>query len=341
MTTDMQTTERADVPMTAMEVLGQVKSIQDIMKAAMREDEHYGVIPGTGKKPSLLKPGAEKLLLTFRMDAQPEVETIELPNGHREYRVKTTLYSIRSGVRLGSGFGSASTMETKWRYRTGPVEFTDKPVPTAYWNMRKTDPGKARELLGGPGFAAKKNDEGAWVIAIQGDKVEHDNPADYYNTCLKMGCKRSLVDVVLKVTAASDIFTQDVEEMQENGVTQGEQKKTDAATQTAKPQPEGDGKPRRKSDTTKAAEPDDQQLDLKGKISKALAKVSQLSGRDVASILKEFSQRTIGVIDVKTGEVVDTDQAATKIDDVIKDPDWAKYTLDRLEEGIANLQPKG
>jgi hypothetical protein len=50
------------------------------------------------------------------------------------------------------------------------------------------------------------------MIAIQGGKIEHDNPSDYYNTCLKMGKKRALVDAVLTSTAASDIFTQDIEE---------------------------------------------------------------------------------------------------------------------------------
>jgi hypothetical protein len=49
-------------------------------------------------------------------------------------------------------------------------------------------------------------------------KQEHDNPADFYNTCEKMGKKRALVDATLTVTAASDIFTQDIEELVENGV---------------------------------------------------------------------------------------------------------------------------
>jgi hypothetical protein len=53
------------------------------------------------------------------------------------------------------------------------------------------------------------------MIVRAGDKVEHDNPADYYNTVLKMAKKRAHVDAVLTATAASDIFTQDVEDMPE------------------------------------------------------------------------------------------------------------------------------
>jgi len=70
-------------------------------------------------------------------------------------------------------------------------------------------------LIGGKGFVTKKNDEGKWEIAIQGASVEHDNPADYYNTVLKMAKKRAHVDAILTATAASDIFTQDVEDMPE------------------------------------------------------------------------------------------------------------------------------
>ena len=46
-------------------------------------------------------------------------------------------------------------------------------------------------------------------------RIEHDNPADYYNTVLKMAKKRAHVDAVLTATAASDIFTQDIEDMPE------------------------------------------------------------------------------------------------------------------------------
>ena len=45
-------------------------------------------------------------------------------------------------------------------------------------------------------------------------RVEYDNPADYYNTALKMAKKRAHVDAILTATAASDCFTQDVEDMQ-------------------------------------------------------------------------------------------------------------------------------
>jgi hypothetical protein len=44
-------------------------------------------------------------------------------------------------------------------------------------------------------------------------KVENPDIADTYNTVLKMAKKRALVDAVKSTTAASDIFTQDVEDL--------------------------------------------------------------------------------------------------------------------------------
>jgi len=108
--------------------------------------------------------------------------------------------------------GSCSSMESKYRFQTGPKESTGKAVPKEYWDVRKSDPPKAQSLLGGKGFGTMKNDSGQWVISIQGEKVENTNPADQFNTVLKMAKKRAHVDAVLTVTAASDIFTQDIED---------------------------------------------------------------------------------------------------------------------------------
>ncbi len=192
------------------EIKSQVNLIQQVMKEVMKEGEHYGIIPGCGDKPALLKPGAEKLMLTFRLSNDLLVKTIDLPGFHREYRVKVTLYAP-NGQRLGTGVGSCSSMESKYRFRTGPVEDTGRQVPKAYWENRGSDAGKAQAIIGGKGYSVKKID-GVWKIVRQGERVEHDNPADHYNTCLKMAKKRALVDAVLTSTAASDIFTQDIDD---------------------------------------------------------------------------------------------------------------------------------
>lgn len=206
--------EELERPLRIEDVLEQVALIQRVMGAVMKQGEHYGVIPGTSQKPSLLKPGAEKICFTFRLAPEYEVIERQLEHGHIEYRVTCTLRTA-AGRSVGQGVGSCSSMESKYRFRSGPKEATGQPVPHEYWNMRKTDPQKALESIGGKGHVVAK-ENGIWQIFKQGEKAENDNIADTYNTVLKMAKKRAHVDATLTATAASDIFTQDVEEIAEN-----------------------------------------------------------------------------------------------------------------------------
>ena len=200
-----------DSAMDVQSVTRQVNTVQQIMRNIMQENEHYGVIPGT-KKPSLFKPGAEKLGLVFRLRPEYQIDRSDLPNGHREYEVVCTLIHIPTGQSVGQGVGNATTMEGKYRFRGGEKEGTGRPVPKEYWNLRndgKLD--EAKNLIGGNGFAPGKID-GKWEICSIGEKQEHDNPADYYNTVMKMAKKRAHVDAILTATAASDIFSQDLDD---------------------------------------------------------------------------------------------------------------------------------
>ena len=202
-------------PVKVEEVKQQVTLIQELMGSVMHEGEHFGVIPGA-KKPSLYKSGAEKLGFTFRLSPDFTVTVTDLLNGHRDYMVHCTLTSIKNQTVWGRGVGSCSTMESKYRYRHGEPEDTGVPVPGKYWEARKADQAKAQELIGGKGFLTKKNDEGQWrIFKTSADKVENPDIADVYNTVLKMAKKRAHVDAILTALAASDIFTQDLEDKTE------------------------------------------------------------------------------------------------------------------------------
>jgi hypothetical protein len=205
-----------DALVSVPEIKAQINAIQALMKGAMigptRDNPngvHYGIIPGCGDKPTLLKPGAEKISMMFRLVPEYDIRQTDLAHGHREYRIICTLKSAKSGVFCGQGVGAASTMESKFRFRW---ENTEQAVPKEYWDHRDKD------LLGGETYAPRKvrdaDGKQSWVIF---QRIEHDNPADYYNTVLKMGKKRAHVDAVLTATAASDIFTQDIEDMQPEG----------------------------------------------------------------------------------------------------------------------------
>ena len=200
--------------MTVDDLVAQVEKIRAAVKAVMQDGVHYGVIPGT-KKPTLYKPGAQKLLLLFRFD--PEYRVVERwhDDGHYTARSTCTLFHIPTGLRIGSGEGLCTTREsgyaTRMARRTCPVCGSEAIIK-----------GKA-EYGGGWVCFAKKGGCGA-KFADGLSEIEDqvlgmiDNPeiADTYNTVLKQAAKRSLTEAVLNATAASDVFTQDMEDMAAN-----------------------------------------------------------------------------------------------------------------------------
>lgn len=174
--------------LTAADVRSQVNLIQDVMRSVMFDGTHYGTIPGT-KSISLYKAGAEKLMATFRLAADPEVEDLST-DGEIHYRVKVKLLSS-SGSFLGAGIGECSSREDKyaWRMMICQEEYDATPD-----NRRRIKFSKYQ------GKVEKK-------------QQIRTNPADVANTILKMAKKRAQVDAVITVTAASDIFTQDIEDL--------------------------------------------------------------------------------------------------------------------------------
>lgn len=171
--------------MSVAEVTQHAIAVQEIMRAVMREGEHYGKIPGTDK-PTLYKAGAEKLCMTFRIADEYRVEDLSGQDVIR-YRVVCVGRHQLSGVELGSGMGEGSSNEEKykWRRATGDKEYDATPV-----TMRRIKYGKSWEA-----------------------KQVRTEPADLANTVLKMACKRAKMAMVLNVTAASDCFTQDLEDL--------------------------------------------------------------------------------------------------------------------------------
>lgn len=203
--------------MTSKDILAQVHKIQEVMRDAMFDGEHYGIIPGTDK-PTLYKPGAEKLLLLFRLAPSYVVDTIR-EGEHLTVTSTCTLTHSPTGQVWGAGMGLCTTKESKYAWRKGgricpecktPNIKKSKNPPTGKPN---DPPGwYCYEKIGGCGYQFPFDFAG--IVNQEGGRVQNPDLADCYNTVLKIGNKRALVAAILNVTAASDIFIQDLGDME-------------------------------------------------------------------------------------------------------------------------------
>lgn len=182
------TEERA---LTAGEIRAHVNRIQEVMKAVMQKETHYGVIPGS-KKPSLYKPGAEVLCVTFRVAQSYKVEDLSNADCVR-YRITCVGTHQTTGVVLGEGIGECSSNEEKYKWRRA----------VCLEELNDTPPDRRRVKYGKYQGKVEKTDQ------------IRTEPADIANTVLKMAAKRAHVAMTLNVTAASDCFTQDIEDLPE------------------------------------------------------------------------------------------------------------------------------
>ncbi len=221
MNTDVATIERQDggamASSTAAEVKAHVQRVQQVMKAVMKDKTHYGLIPGAGDRKSLFKAGAEVLCMTFHIAPDFRVEDLSDADSIR-YRVTCIGTHQGTGTVLGQGMGEASSNEEKYRWRAQVCdeEFDDTPEDRRRIKWRK-------------GY------QGAPPSKIRQVRTE---PADIANTVLKMACKRAHVAMTINTTAASDIFTQDIEDMPpelRETVTAAEAPRGKPATDTPQP----------------------------------------------------------------------------------------------------------
>lgn len=189
-------------PMTAADHRAHITLIQEVLSAIMKSGVHYDIIPGTDK-PTLLKPGAEVVLTTFRLGADPEIQDLSTEDEIR-YRLRCRIFHQPTNVTLGWGVGEASTNEEKYKWRKVVCEAEFEETPA---DRRR--------------IAHKKGRNGIYTV-----KQIRTTPADVANTVLKMAKKRALVDGTLTCTAASDMFTQDVEDLPEGVNAEDEPRRT-------------------------------------------------------------------------------------------------------------------
>ena len=172
------------------ETLNKIESLQAVVQKTLKSGRDYDVIPGTNK-PTLLKPGAEKINMLFGVSPDYEFLT-SIEDFEKEffnYTIKCTLK--KNGQTVAQGVGSCNSKENKYRWKN--VKEIDVPAHLDKDSLMIKKDGYGRTLY----------------------KIENDDICSVANTILKMGKKRAYIDATLQLAALSEIFTQDIEDMKE------------------------------------------------------------------------------------------------------------------------------
>src|SRR5437899_2341796 len=177
--------------MTIDELHRNLEFIRQVMRNEMREGQDYGKIPGTGDKPTLLQPGAQKLLMTFNLTEQVKKEVLrEYQNFHREYEFTITVCA--GNGKEWDGVGTCSTLESKYRYRKAERKCPKCGKETIIQGKPEYGGGWVCWKKKGGCDAKFPSDEPA-IASQPGGTVENEDPADQWNTVRKMAFKRGLV----------------------------------------------------------------------------------------------------------------------------------------------------
>lgn len=183
------------VPIAAIQQ--NITRIQTAKAAVMKENVHYGTIPGT-PKPTLYKPGAEIINLMFGVSVDPDPNGLVVEEGRDEVGLpffRCTVRMVlktRAGVFLGASYGYASSLEEKykWRRSTGPKEFAAVAEGRKRVKFRRGRDNSEYEEL-----QVRTEDE------------------DLRNTVIQIAMKRAEVSGTKRVHALSDMFSQDLEDL--------------------------------------------------------------------------------------------------------------------------------
>ncbi len=164
-------------PFGLSEIRKRTQAVQEVMRGVMKEGTHFGTIPGT-PKPSLWKAGAEVLCMTFRLAPILDSHVVgDDLDSEWPYTLAKRDGSIVQGTCMGF--------------------FEVEATCTVH--------GPQGEVLSR--CSARCNNREAKYRSLSLFEIR--------NTVLKMAEKRAFVSAVLMATAASDIFTQDLEDLPE------------------------------------------------------------------------------------------------------------------------------
>lgn len=165
--------------------MAKIQQMQNVVQKTLKKGHDFGEVPGTSK-PTLLKPGGEKICMLFGLN--PEYEFLQTTEDYDKeffsYNIRCTLFRNRQPV--AQGVGSCNSKEKKYRFVNVDT------IPETYI-------GQSEEYTDKYGRVRYK--------------INNPDICSLVNTILKMAKKRAFIDAVLQVASLSEVFTQDVEDM--------------------------------------------------------------------------------------------------------------------------------
>lgn len=168
------------------ELLSAQNDAREFVMQVLKEGGDYGKIPGV-ERPTLLKPGAEKVTLAFGCAAVPKIV-------EREVDHDRTVRWVKRKARWETVNGR--------RQKTGE-DVTEGDSLGLYRYVVEVQIIDQHGDIRGSGLGSCSSVEAKYV----------DRPRESENTILKMATKRAHVAAVLATFGLSETFTQDVEEM--------------------------------------------------------------------------------------------------------------------------------
>ena len=99
-------------------IMSKINQFQGLVQKSLKQDTDYGIIPGT-KKPTLLKPGAEKIIMLLGLRSEFGIvrETRDFERGFFQYQIKCKLY--HGDILITEGMGACNTKESRYKNADG------------------------------------------------------------------------------------------------------------------------------------------------------------------------------------------------------------------------------
>lgn len=192
-----------------------IKTVDALRNEVFEKDVDFGVIPGTGDKPTLLLPGMEKLMRVLNVvpDYPERRVIVDYDKMLFHYEYECILINVDTGVIIpgGRGLGLCTSRESTFRWRQG-----QRVCP----NCGREAIIKGKVEYGGGWLCFKKKDgcgtnfkidDPAITQQVVG-RIENPDIADQINAIMKRAKKRALGDAVKGAACISKFFTVDLED---------------------------------------------------------------------------------------------------------------------------------